>query len=342
MANLFLNPRPDKRDAYVLGGLIILMTIFIVGYLQSSSLQNFGLIYAILTLLSFFLITLALVSRFKSGAWVFYGKSQATKQIAINYGIGVFVVILILLISHQINFSIAIPLSVGTSITTTNNSVLNYLVVSFYAPFIEEIFWVGLLFPSILLYSKSKDRGFDLYTGLVIISLIILFFSVEFIGLIGIVISVILMGITFSMQFFKGIRRDFGHSKSYTTALITALLTADLFIVILHVYAYGINSQSIGLFISAGAFFLIEGIIDVWRQSIIPSIAMHTVNNAVVAIALLNLPSTFLFLPTYVWSIILMLLFLLILGYDYGYKSKYSKVIEPLRYMTSLSNSIKY
>lgn len=341
MANLFLNPKPDKRDAYVIGGLIILMTIFIVGYLQSSSLQNFGLIYAILTLLIFFIITLALVSRFRAGAWVFYGKSQATNQIIINFGIGLFIVALILLISNQINFSIAIPLSI-TSVSTTSNNVLNYLVVSFYAPFIEEIFWIGLLFTSILLYSKSKSRGFDFYTGLVIVSLIILFFSVEFIGIAGIILSVIIMGVTFAMQYFKAIRRDFGYSKNYNSSLITALITADLFIVILHVYAYGVSSQSLGLFVSAFAFFLIEGIIDIWRQSIIPSIAMHTVNNAVVAVTLLNIAPTFFGIPIYVYSILLMLFFLVILGYDYGFKSKKSRVIQPIRYMNSLARSIRY
>lgn len=325
--NLFTNPKPDKRDTYVIGGLIILTIIFIIGYLQSSALQNYGLIYGLLTLLIFIFIAFALASRFKFSSWVFYGKSFTRKTILINALIGVAIAVIILSFSNNLGFSIAIPLSVSGLANSGN--ILNYLIVSFYSPFIEEIFWIGVLLPTLFLWSKSKSRDFDIITFLIIIGFFVLFFGTEFIGILGIIIAIILFSFGILLSF-KKIDLKLGTNKSNTFALIGSLFVADIFIVLLHVYAYGNLIQSLPLFLSAGLFFFLEGIIDIQRQSIIPSIMMHTVNNSIIAVTAMGIIPSFLGIPTWFLSVTLMIIFLLVLG------EGYNNGISPTKYIGKL------
>lgn len=329
MTNIFLNPKPTPRDAYVYGSLIILFVIFIVGYLQSSSLQNFGLIYALLSILILIMMSVAMLSKFKIGAWVIYGKGFTTKAIIINVIIGFAVAFLILAFSHTSGLSISVPLSIVSSAITSNN-YLNYLVVSFYSPLIEEIFWIGVLCTSLILFSKSKSRDFDVVTFSIVLGFFVLFFGVEYLQTAGIILAILIFLFAFIIKD-KPFVKVLGKTAGYTGTLIGSIITADLFLVLLHVYAYGSLTSNIPLFVGAGIFFFLEGIIDVYRQSIVPSIIMHTLNNAVIAVSLLNIIPTVLFLPTWFWSVVLMALFLLTLGV--GYNSK----ITPIKFIKSES-----
>lgn len=78
--NLFLNPKIQKADIYLIGMMSIMIVVFIIGYLQSKALQNFGTIYFYVAIFTFIVLSIALATRQKTYSWVLFGKIKNSKD----------------------------------------------------------------------------------------------------------------------------------------------------------------------------------------------------------------------------------------------------------------------
>lgn len=325
MENIFLKARPNKVDIYLYGLLTVMIVVFMIGYLQSNNLQNFGTIYFYLSIFVFILMTGALATKFKVASWVVFGKENKHKDFAIDVGLGLLLGLILNL--GVIGLSIGIPLLNVSSVSAGNSNLVSYIIIAFFGVLIEELFWIGTFLPTFINFNFGRILN-DIASIPIVFSILVIFLITYYIGAIGIIIGIILLVISlllFELDKPKYNRRF--HNFKFNSFWFN--LSLPLFaIVALHVYAYGNPIQNIGVFISAGIFFLIEGIVDYYRQSIIPSIIMHTVNNAIVGASILGIGLIF-GIPASVLMISFMILFLL--------------MIFEIRYInTSLSSTGKF
>ena len=290
--------------------IFVTMMLFFIGYLIATTLQNFGTIYFDLTVLIFILFLGAWASKRKYFTWVLFGKLTNI----FKYGAALFAGMFIsyLLSSGILTFSIGIPLSILAS-TVGVNSILNYFTVAFYGPLVEEIFWIGLLVPSMMLFFTNRF-GNATIGGFLIIGLIMMFLG----AYIGLGSEALLLGILlFGMALLLTIAKVYKISNRIKVNKFMLIMPLAAFIMtIFHVYSYGNILQNLPLFISAYAFFVLEGFIDYKFQSIVPSIMMHTVNNAIVGAELLGIADITLLgiaIPAAWLMILLMALFLTVL-----------------------------
>ncbi len=305
MSNLFLKSKPNKVDIYLVGLFLIILIIFIIGYLQSSSLQNYGTIYFYLGIFVFILFIGALTTKFKVFSWVLYGKENNKKSFFIDILLGIGLGLILNL--GILGLSIGIPLSI-TSINISNSNLISFIIISFFGVLVEEFFWIGTFLPTFINFNFGRIIN-DIVSIPVVFSLLVLFLFTYYIGGIGILLGIILLIfalILFQFDKLKYVKKF--HNFKFNSFWIN--LTLPLFLIVaLHVYAYGNPLKDISVFISAGLFFLIEGIVDYNRQSIIPSIMMHTTNNAIIGASLLGIGDLF-GIPASVLMIIFMGLFL--------------------------------
>jgi membrane protease YdiL (CAAX protease family) len=299
--NVFTNPKENNIDVYFIGMIVILIIVFIVGYLQSSSLQNFGTIYFYLAILTFIILSIALVSRLKLFSFVIYGKNRTKKRLLADIGIGIILGLILNL--GIIGLTIGIPLSING--TASSNNLVTYIVIAFFGVLIEELFWIGSFVPTL---NNFIDNSFS--TGIssffIILSILVLFIAVDYLGTIGFIFGIMFLILSIILHS-KGIFNKFYKFK--VNKFIWSMLIGIILITTLHVYAYGNPLTNWLLFVSAGIFFTIEGIIDYYRQSIIPSIMMHTVNNAIVGASVLGI-SVIYGVPAPIIMIAIMALFI--------------------------------
>src|SRR5579872_3717747 len=120
--NIFLNPRANKIDVQIFGALTVTLIVFIIGYLQSSSLQNFGSIYFDLASVTFIFLSVAILSKNKVFAFVFWGKERTTPNFFFDAAIGIG---LGLVLNYGLiqGFSISIPLAISNNASVATGSV---------------------------------------------------------------------------------------------------------------------------------------------------------------------------------------------------------------------------
>jgi membrane protease YdiL (CAAX protease family) len=298
------NNKTNRADVYLIGMMTVLIVVFIIGYLQSSSLQNFGTIYFYLSIFVLILIIASYATRFKIFSFVIYGKEKNKKSFFLDVIIGI--VLGLILNLGIIGLTIGIPLSINGTISS--NNLVNYIVIAFFGVLVEELFWIGTFVPTFLNFLISRFSVF--IAGLpIVLSILILFLSVEYIGAFGIVLTLIILifaSIMLNNKVFNKL------NKYKINKFVLALIAGVILIVSLHVYAYGNLINNWMLFLSAGIFFTIEGIVDYFRQSIIPSILMHTVNNAIIGASVLSIGLIY-GLPASIYMIAIMVLFLYVL-----------------------------
>lgn len=349
--NIFFNPKPDSRESYFIGALLLFLIVFLIAYLaflgnQANSGSNFGEIYFYLTVIILIFITLALISRFQLTAWVFYGKAIyegftnfKKDGYPLIYAILAGLIIGIFLHSSAINFSIAVPFVASVATTSVNsvNNLLQYFVVSYYAPIIEEVFWIGIFVPSMLLYAKGSDKLQDMFTGAIILSFLIFFFGVIYFGMAGIIIGLIMLLVSIIVLsiIYLFLIKSKNKNNDFITPLIVVMIIGDMFMTALHIFADGSLITNLPTFEAIFLFFFIEGVVDVIFQSIIPSIIIHSVNNSIVAIELLNISPKFLGIPTWIYMVSAVILTLYSVGITAQYQNKKSYAIKPLRWFRS-------
>lgn len=294
--NLFEHPSPNGADIQLIGVLLVFLVLFFIGYLQSNLLQNFGTIYFDLTIISFLMIVIAVATRQQVNGWVIFG--NVNNQIKFFTCVAIGLVAAYVLNSGVLGgFSIAVPLDISST-STASSPLLSYIIVAFYGPIVEEIFWVGLLFTSMMLFFQKSlqdqlEGGFLLFAG------IILFLGVDYIGIYGILLAVTLMVLCIIITL-KRVWKPLSRISSDKAA--TTLILAAIFMTVLHVYSYGPITSNLPLFASAFLFFIIEGCLDWFSQSLVPSIIMHTTNNALLGavdlgIAGIAIPFTGIVIP---------------------------------------------
>lgn len=306
--NLFLKPKIEKSDIYLLGMMSVTIVVFIIGYLQSSSLQNFGTIYFYVAIFTFIVLSIALATRQKTYSWVLFGKIKNSNDFFKLAGIGIFLGLILNL--GIIGLSVSIPLNISASSSSSN--LINYIIITFFGVLIEEIFWIGMFVPTLINYtSKLNDIFMTFYADLIALSILIMYFAVDYFGAIGIIygILVLLLALIFlRLDIISRTRKRIIKSSRF----IPSLLAGVVLITALHIYSYGNILTDISAYISIFLFFLIEGIVDYQLQSILPSIMMHTVNNAIVASTAFALGAV-LGIPIWVLSIGFMFLFLYVI-----------------------------
>lgn len=301
--NIYENPRANKADGPLIASAFIMGIIFMIGYLQASSLQNFGTIYFDLTLISFILVILAVASRFKLTAWVFYGKINTLPRLLLAIAIPAAVAYFISTNAFA-GLSIGIPLFSITQAASASSLIL-YSVIAFYGPFMEEFFWIGLLLPSMMLYGKTTSQMISVAANSLAILLILL--GVEVIGEIGIAIGLAF----FAMEGLVTLQKVYKPLNRLGISMFPfALAIAAFIMVILHAYSYGSFTADTGLYLGAGIFFLLEGVMDYIFQSFVPSLIMHTVNNAIVGAAALSIGTLF-GMPAWIIMVAVMALFII-------------------------------
>jgi hypothetical protein len=278
--NPFIVPKPNKLDINFWGLTTVILILFVIGYLLSNTLQNPGIIYFFLTSIIYIFVFFALTSHFNIGSWVIFGRTVDLQNFLLDAGIGVALALALNLgVFAVTGYSISIPLVIASTASTTGvGPTLQYTILSVYGPLIEEVFWIGVFVPT---YARFL-RGTAAYavTGILLVSsLIVLFLGSQYIGSWAIAVAVGLLVLDVILQskvFFTKL------DKQALSQFPGALLLGALIITALHVYAYGNLFQNLPLFIGAFLFFIIEGILDYFRGSIVPSIMAHTVNNAIV------------------------------------------------------------
>ena len=174
--NLFLKPKIEKSDIYLLGMMSVTIVVFIIGYLQSSSLQNFGTIYFYVAIFTFIVLSIALATRQKTYSWVLFGKIKNSNDFFKLAGIGIFLGLILNL--GIIGLSVSIPLNISASSSSSN--LINYIIITFFGVLIEEIFWIGMFVPTLINYtSKLNDIFMTFYTDLIALSILIMYLLLE-------------------------------------------------------------------------------------------------------------------------------------------------------------------
>lgn len=329
---IFDRAKPNRSDVKFLAMTLVMTVIFFVGYLQATNLQNFGTIYLDLAIITFLFILTAVATNFNVMAWVVYGTTQNNTKLFLDILIGLLMIGAIFMVNNTISFSIAIPLSI-TSISSQSNALTTYSIVAIYGPIIEELFWIGVIFTSLRLYHSTSNP--ELWTAtFLIIGLLLLFLGLEYFGAVGMIIGGFLIGMA-SLSSLKKIYTPL--AKIHQNNFIVDMLTAIFFILVLHVYSYGNPIAHLDVFLSAGAFFLLEGLIDYYRGSIVPSIIMHSVNNAVIGAAVLGIAPIMLMgisIPAYVIMIAITIsLVVAMFRVRYGGGEKEHNKVIPYAYM---------
>lgn len=284
--NPFITPKPNRLDVQFLGISTVVMILFFIGYLLSSTLQNFGTIYFYLTAIIFIFWTVALATKFNVFSWVIYGATTKLSDFGIDVAIGIALAIVLNIgLLASLGFSISIPLLISGQLLSatsasqpTINTALEFIVLAFYGPLVEELFWIGAFVPSFIRYLKPS-LDYILLSFLILFSLTFIFLGSQYIGLWAIGIGVILMVLSLILQT-RIFAQRLHHIKLNKFPI--AMIFGGMIITTLHVYAYGNIIQNIGLFAGAFLFFTIEGVIDYYRKSIVPSIISHTTNNAII------------------------------------------------------------
>lgn len=308
--NEFEKPKPTLEDMALFGVLTVILTLFIIGYLTQSTVQNFGTIYFYLTVITFIFLIVAIVTRFKVFSFVFYGKGNTEKKFFKDVVIGLVAALAFIALFSQIGFSVAIPLSINQVNTSSVIGIfLTLTILCFYGPLSEEIFWIGSFVPSFLLFIKN-NLGYILVAFGVLLPLLVLLLGSYYFGSIGIFIAIVIWIISIILEI-KIVYKPL--SRIRVNKIFPGVIMGVILILSLHIYSYGSLIANWKVFAVAGLFFLVEGVIDVIRNSIIPSIIMHTTNNAIAAISLagigslLGIPLSLFFIPImilFLWSIL--------------------------------------
>lgn len=329
---------PNKSDVLLIAIAFLIGITFFIGSLQSQAIESAGAIYLNLTFIVFILIVLAAGTNFNVTSWVFYGSTNNlfnAKRLKSSLFVMLFVGIALALFL-QINpfgLSIGIPLSISET-GTTLGSWYQYSIVSFYGPLMEELFWIGLLLPSFLKYSRNTSQVGELI--FLVLGIFLILLGVEYTGIMGIVFGAILFlmaGLLTVKKIYKPL------NKLPLDSPLFAIPVAALALVLLHAYSYGNFLQNWQLFLGAEIFFIIEGVVDFYFRSIVPSIMMHTVNNAIVGQTLLGMTGIslglFVIQP---WMLMTALMALLLIAvFRVRYIITKGQSFAPFRYESQIS-----
>ena len=329
---------PNKSDVLLIAIAFLIGITFFIGSLQSQSIESAGAIYLNLTFIVFILIVLAAGTKFNVTSWVFYGSTNNffnVKRLKGSLFVMLFVGIALALFLQVKPFglSIGIPLSISET-GTTLGSWYQYSIVSFYGPLMEELFWIGLLLPSFLKYSRNTSQVGELI--FLVLGIFLILLGVEYTGIMGIVFGAIL----FLMAGLLTIKKIYTPlNRLPLNSPLFAIPIAALALVLLHAYSYGNFLQNWQLFFWAEMFFIIEGVVDFYFRSIVPSIMMHTVNNAVAAQTILEMTGLSLGLFTIQpWMLMTALMALLLIAiFRVRYIIIKGQSFAPFKYESQIS-----
>lgn len=285
--NPFLQGKPNTSDVLLIAVAFLIGITFFVGSLQSQAVESAGSIYLNLTFIIFILAVLAIASSFNMTAWVIYGSAKqvlgfSNPKQSILVMIIVGILITLFLQAKPFGLSIGIPLSISSTGTVLGDWY-QYSIVSFYGPLMEELFWIGLLLPSFLKYARNSSQMGELV--FITFGIFLVLLGVEYTGITGIILGIVLFGMA-GLMTLKRIYTPLNRLPLGSPLL--AIPVAAFALVILHAYSYGNFLQNLPLFGFAELFFIIEGLVDYYFGSIVPSIMMHTVNNAYIAQTILG------------------------------------------------------
>ena len=283
--------RPNISTQYWVGFYFIITILFVVGFLQNPSITSFGLIYALLSMISLTFFALSVTTKDRYGKIVVYGVDKNYKKLLLDITVGL--VVGIVLIGGYLGFSIYLnpsPFSI-TSSTSTINSLILLIVIGFFGVEAEEMFRASTLVPTLLNYIGELPIKAVIFAGLTIFSALFMFFFVQFLSYITLYI---VAGMLFLALLIESFIKKYNKAtpKAKILSHVLAILFGATVFMMLHVFAYGNGSYSLNIndYISAFAFAVIADSINWILQSTIASRISHSVNNSVLTASALSIP----------------------------------------------------
>ncbi len=288
MKDVFINSKLDEATKYWMGIFVIVNILFFVGFLTDPSLTSYGLIYVVLGFFNFSFIVAALVSNNRKAGIVVYGNSNTKfkflRDVVIGLAVG------LIFVSGYLGFSIIMQPAPFALIKTTNitSTLIMLLVIGLFGVEAEEMFRASALIPSILKFTGMENKTAGILSGLILFSLISIFFLTQILGILAIVITIGILAIGFGITLFAKVKST-SASSTILTHLIAILFAATIFMM-LHVYAYGNGSYTtnVGDFVSVFSFAVVADSVNWVLQSTIASRMTHSINNIFVGTAILG------------------------------------------------------
>lgn len=323
MKDIFVDSKnsTNKLDVIYLGSFFIIAILLIFVYLIAPSVTSAGLIYSLLAFITILLIAFAFISKNKLFSVVIYGKDTNVRRILMDIFIGASIIILIEVIIPNIvtllHFSI-IPFSISS---IQNNNLIEAIILIFAGVEIEEMFLNSTFIPSVISFNrntKTLSSAILYHFGL-----ILLFFGTYILGFNALIAGGLLfvIGILITPMIIK--RKI--HRDNSVIIHIFAISLGVLFLSILHVYSYHINSLSTAetALIPLISFFTLEAFINWYRQSTITSRSMHSLMNTIAVISL-----GIVSLTTGVVIYLIYMIFIAGLAYSHGMASKGTPLLK--------------
>lgn len=278
------------QDAYWFGFFTLVLILFVVDYLLNPGVTSPGLIYIILSVISITFMIGAFLSDNQLFGFVMHGEAVTNTTILFHEAVGG--VIGIILVGGLLGLSISYnpsPFAIATG-GTLIASLIILVLISFPGVEAEEMLRASSLIPSVLRYIANETYVLALYSISIILSIVMLLFLLQFIGVYAFFIGVVLLAVQIIILYFYNPRRGIEIHPVFMH--FQAIIFAALVFMILHVLAYGQGSYTTNAssYIAAFTFAVLLDSTNALLGSAIASRIAHSVNNAVLTCIALGLP----------------------------------------------------
>ena len=280
----------NVEDLYWFGFFTLILILFLVDYLYSPSTLSAGLIYLLLSFISGIFFLGAATTDNQLFGYVFYGDEISPFRTLLDIAVGA--VMGTILVAGLLGFAIVYnpsPFALAPSASLINNLIL-LLIVGFLGVEAEEMFRTSTLLPSLLRYTANETFVLGLYAGIIIFSIVLLFFLLQFYGITVFFIVALLLSVDVGIAHYYNPRKGVEVHPVFQHA--QGILFTSLIFMMLHVLAYGNGSYTTNLqsYIAAFVFAVVMDTANALLGSAIASRIAHSINNSVLAATALGLP----------------------------------------------------